>query len=144
MAILDEVNKHNHQLTDTSNVLMYLLKQREMCDNETCIYLLFRFLDQIDNHFKLIDSLYQGLLADKNQEANNTAEKFMSGEVELKRIVSQYTSSWCNMNKKQLKIKDYEAFSKDTFKLFEIMLARIQDETEHMYPMVREVHKSAA
>lgn len=144
MVTLEEMNMHNHKLTDTVNVLMYLLQKREMCDNETCIYLLYKFIDQVNEHIVLVDSLYQGLLIDKNPQANNMAERFMSGETELKRIMSQYVSNWCKKDKNGFKLGDHKQFTLETMELFELMLARIQDETEHLYPYVREVQQSAA
>ncbi len=144
MATIEELNMHNHKLTDTSNVVMYLLEKREMCDNETCVHLLYKFLDSVEEHLKMVDGLYQGMLTDKNQQANFMAEKFMSGEIELKRILSDYQSSWCRKDRKSLKVQDHHKFIAETQELFEIVLARIQDETEHLYPLVRELQKNAA
>lgn len=144
MATIDELNVHNHKLIDTSNVLMYLLEKREMCDNETCIHLLHKFMDLLDEHLKLVDSLYQGLLGDKDSRANMTADKFMSGEIELKRIISEYRSSWFRKGRAELKIDNHSLFTADTKELFELVLLRIQDETEHLYPQVRELRQTAA
>ncbi len=144
MATIDEINLHNHKIIDTSNVLMYLLEKREMCDNETCIHLLYRYLDQLEQHLKLVDSLYKGLLGDGDSKANNMAEKFMSGEVELKRIINNYRTSWCRKSRKDLKVHDHHKFMDDTEELFGFVHSRIQDEVEHLYPLVRELRQSAA
>jgi glutathionylspermidine synthase len=63
----------------------------------------------------------------------------MSGEQELKRIINQYTKKWCKKSRQELRVADYERFAKDTEELFQMVLSRIQDETEHLYPLVREV-----
>ena len=144
MATLDELNIQNHKLTESSNVLVYLLQERAMCDTETACNLLYGFLDQVNNHMKLVDSLYKDLLADKKQEVNNIAQMFMSGERELKRIITQYINKWCMRERQELRVADHEKFTKDTRELFEMVLSRIQDETEHLYPLVRGLQKSAA
>ena len=144
MATLDELNIQNHKLTESANVLVYLLQERSMCDTETACHLLYGFLDQVDNHMKLVDSLYKDLLIDKKREVNNTAQMFMSGERELKRIISQYINKWCRKERRELRVADHQEFTRNTRELFEMVLSRIQDETEHLYPLIREVQKNAA
>lgn len=138
MATLEELNIQNHKLTESSNVLMYLLQERAMCDTETACTLLFNFLDEFNQHMGTMGNIYQGLLSDKEEKANDTASRFMSGERELKRILAQYTRQWCKKNSKSLRVADHEKFKQDTLELFEMVLSRIQDETEHLYPLVRE------
>lgn len=144
MTTIDDLQLQNHKLTEASNVLVYLLQERSMCDTETASKILFGFLELLYEHFKQIDSLYKGLLTGTTKEAGFMAEKFMSGEVELKRIINKYVSKWCIKDRKQLKISDHEKFLSDTRQLFKFVLSRIQDETENLYPLIRETEKSAA
>ena len=109
-----------------------------MCDTETACTLFYNFMDKFNEHMGLVDRLYQGLLADKEQEVNNTARLFMSGEQEIKRIIGQYTKKWCKKSRHELKVADHEKFTKDTEELFNMVLSRIQAETERLYPLVRE------
>ena len=54
--------------------------------------------------------------------------------------MTDYTKTWCP--KKQagsLTIADHDRFLKDTEEMFELILDRIQDETEKLYPMIREL-----
>ena len=92
-----------------------------------------------NEHLGVVDHLYQGLLSAKEQKVNNTAQLFMSGEQELRRIIAQYTRKWCDRSRKQLKLADHDQFMKDTRELFEMVLSRIQNETENLYPLVREI-----
>ena len=140
MANFDELNYQNHKITELSNVLLYLFKDRAMCDTETACSLFYNFLDRLNEHLGQVDQFYQGLLSDKEQKVNNTARLFMSGEQELKRIITQYKKKWCKKSRNELKVADHEAFIQDTQEMFEMVLARIQDETEHLYPLVRELH----
>ena len=62
----------------------------------------------------------------------------MSGSVEVKKILRQFTKQWCaTTDKHTLKIKAHEQFLRDTDKLFDLVLQRILNETEHLYPLVR-------
>lgn len=144
MTTIDELNLQNHKLAEYSNVLTHLFKDRSMCDTSIACSVLFDFLDQFQDHMKLVNILYQGLLTDNDKETSNVAQMFMSGERELKRIINQYTKQWCNSQRKELWVADHEQFTKDTQELFEFVLSRIQDETEHLYPLVREIRKDAA
>ncbi|MGB5606679.1 MAG: hypothetical protein WBN51_09160 [Gammaproteobacteria bacterium] len=143
MATFDELNTQNHKLTELSNVLLYLFQDRAMCDTETACTLFYNFMDKFNEHMGLVDHLYQGLLSDKEQKVNNTARLFMSGEQELKRIITQYTKKWCKKNRQELRLADHDRFTKDTEELFQMVLSRIQDETERLYPLVREVQGSS-
>jgi hypothetical protein len=64
----------------------------------------------------------------------------MSGSQEIRKIMTKYTKKWCP--KKQtvsLAIADHEHFLKDSEEMFELVLARIQNETEKLYPLVKEL-----
>jgi hypothetical protein len=82
--------------------------------------------------------MYTDLLKSPDQKINNVAKNFMSGSVEVKKILVQFTKQWCPAkNKGALMIGDHEAFLSDLDELFDIVLQRILDETEHLYPLVR-------
>jgi hypothetical protein len=116
---------------------MYLLQERSMCDTETANSLFNETLKNIDEHLEMVDKLYQQLLVDKEASVHHTAQSFMSGERELKRIIAQYKKSWVASQKHELRINNHALFLKDTSELFGLVLSRIQDETEHLYPLVR-------
>jgi len=83
--------------------------------------------------------MYKDLLASPDDKVSNVARNFMSGSVEIKKILREFMHQWCPTAKKKdaLHISDHANFLKDTDELFEIVLQRIQDETEHLYPLVR-------
>ena len=86
--------------------------------------------------------MYSDLLKSPDKKINNVARNFMSGSVEIKRILKNFTKRWCPTKKKDsLHIKEHALFMKDTEELFEIVLQRILDETEHLYPLVRSLGK---
>lgn len=141
MITYDELHRENHNITELSNVLLYLFKERSMCDTGTCCELFHRYTDKVKEHIDLVDkNLYSSLLTHDDHEIQKLARNFMSGSQEIKKIIAAYTKEWCPRKKADtLAIGDYERFLKETEKMFELILERIQNETERLYPLVREL-----
>lgn len=137
MITFDELNTQNHDLTELSNVLLYLIADRAMCDTKIVYKLFSQYFEEVHQHLDILDHLYPILLADRDHKANNAANNFMSGEQEIKKIIAKYLKTWFSKKKHELIIKNYEEFLQDTQTLFHLVLDRIQDETEHLYPLVR-------
>jgi len=150
MISYDELHSQNHDITDLSNVLLYLLKERSMCDTGACCELFHRYMDKVREHIDLVDkNLYGKLLAHDDHEIQKQVRNFMSGWQEIKKIMSEYSKEWCPTKQTQtLVIAEHERFLSDTEKMFELILERIQDETEKLYPLIREIsgkdHHAAA
>lgn len=147
MISYDELNRQNHEITELTNVLSYLLKDRQMCDTSICCDLLYRYADRIKAHLDMVDRTYSALLSNPDNKINNVARSFMSGSQEIRKIFSTYSKQWCAKNRHELRINDHGDFIKDTDRMFELVLGRIQDETEHLYPLIREIrgdHQHAA
>ena len=145
MISYKELNEQNHRITELSNVMRYLLKDRSMCDTDTCCELFHRYVDQVQEHIDTVEkNMYSDLLRSSDEHANNTVKNFMSGSVEVKKIINEFTKQWCPVKSTGvLKIKDHDEFLEDTDRMFDLVLQRILDETEHLYPLVRNI-KSAA
>ena len=145
MVSYKELNEQNHRITELSNVMRYLLKDRSMCDTDTCCELFHRYLDLVQEHVDTVEkNMYSDLLRSSDERANNTVKNFMSGSVEVKKIINEFTKQWCpTKSNGVLKIKDHGEFLEDTDRMFDLILQRILDETEHLYPLVRNI-KSAA
>lgn len=140
MISYDDLNKQIHQITELSNVLAYLVQDRAMCDTAICCNLFHRYVDDIRAHIDVVErSIYPLLLTSGSQKAINNVHNFMNGSQEVKRILKQYTRNWCKPRDATLKIGNHEAFIEETDKLFEVMLERLQDETEKLYPLARKL-----
>lgn len=141
MITYEELHTQNHDITELSNVLLYLFKDRSMCDTESCCELFHRYMDKVREHIDLVDrNLYGKLLAHENHEIQNLVRNFMSGSQEIKKIMSEYSKEWCPVKKTQtLAIAQHDRFLVDTEKMFHLILQRIQDETEKLYPLIREI-----
>ena len=139
MLTYKELNEQNHHITELSNVLRYLLKDRAMCDTGSCCELFNNYVTLVKEHVDTVDkNMYSDLLASPDEKVNNVAKNFMSGSVEVRKILQKFTKKWCpSHTKNELRIKDHQAFLTSTDELFDIVLQRILDETEHLYPLVR-------
>lgn len=145
MITYEALNEQNHKITELSNVLAYLIKDRSLCDTDTCCSLFYNYMDRVNEHIHQVDAnLYVDLLKHPSTDVNNTAKNFMSGSQEIKRIMNRYVKRWCRKKHCDLTIGGaYDEFLQETNDMFEMILNRIQDETEHLYPMIRETTKAA-
>lgn len=139
MITYDQLHAQSHEITELTNVLRYLLNDRSMCDTDTCCELFYRFGEKIQAHLETVDHTYATLLGSRDEHARKVAQLFMGGSQEIKRIFQQYTKTWCERHKHRLHIADHDEFLKDTRQMFDIILNRIQDETEQLYPLIRAI-----
>ena len=124
-------------------MLSYLLNNRSMCDTDTCCQLFYRYGEKIQAHLDTVDRTSTTLLNSHAEHSNQIAQKFMGGSHEIKRIFSQYNRKWCERRKQRLHIADHSEFLKETEEVFEMILSRIQDEIEHLYPLIRTIKGDA-
>ena len=140
MVSYEELHQQNHKITELTNILQHLLGDRLLCDSEVTCDLFFEYVNAVKEHMAVTDSgMYSKLLGSGDQKLNNIANRFMGGSREINRIFSAYLKRWCKVKSKELVIKEYDAFMQDTQEMFEIVLDRIQNETEHLYPAVRKI-----
>ena len=138
MISFDALQEQNHNITELSNVLHYLVKDRSMCDTNTCCELFHRYLDELTGHIDKVErTIYPVILRNGGRDASISVNNFMNGSQEIKRIVKHYTRRWCKKKSASLHIADHDAFIKETGELFEVVLQRLQDEAEKLYPMAR-------
>ncbi len=141
MITYAELNQQNDKITELSNVLSTLLKDRTMCSNSACCDLFSQYIDQVKQHLDLVDkNLYGELLSHSDQDIKHMVSNFMSGSQEIRRITNRYIKDWCpTMRAESLAVANHERFYEDTEKMFNLILQRIQDETEKLYPLIREL-----
>lgn len=140
MITYDELHTQNHKITELTNILNHLLGDRSLCDSEVTCDLFFDFVEKVNQHLEVTDNeLYSKLVISGDPKARNTAQRFMGGSKEIKRIFASYLKKWCKLRSHKLMIKEYDQFMAETQEMFDMVLQRIQDETERLYPLVREV-----
>jgi hypothetical protein len=146
MISYEELHTQNHKITELSNLLGHVLTERTLCDNGECCHLFSKYMDEVNQHMDVVDrNLYSELLLSDDVKLNNTAKSFMNGTVEIRRIMKQYVSKWCNKTGKRFAFgkrgENYEQFLEDSEAMFTIILDRIQKETEGLYPLVRKLQE---
>ncbi|MBT3206665.1 MAG: hypothetical protein HOM14_15845 [Gammaproteobacteria bacterium] len=140
MITYDELYKQIHKITEVSNVFLYLIEERSMCDTQITCDLFFDYVEKVKNHLEIQDNhLYSSILKDGDDKSKKIAENFMSGSIEIKRIFQKYLKKWSHPGKHKLLISNYDKFNDETKEIFEMVLNRIQDETEHLYPLIRSI-----
>jgi hypothetical protein len=145
MTAFSKLHAQNHKITELSNVFLYLVQNREICDTETACDVFFEYSTKVKEHIELVDRELCGkLISYPDQAIKNTADRFLSGSTEIKRIFNQYLKDWCNEPRRHLRIRDHDEFLKETEQMFALVLDRIQRETEHLYPLIRKVEEKAA
>jgi len=138
MISFQELNQQNHKIAELSKVLIHVINDRALCDTEVACDLFFDFTARVKEHLTIEDrEIYQDLLVHHDVSVKNTANCFLSGSAEIKRVFQQYLKRWCQ--KKSLRIKNHDLFIIETNEMFELVLRRIQDEVEHLYPTVKKV-----
>jgi hypothetical protein len=143
MVAFSQLHAQNHKITELSNVFRYLIQDRSMCDTEIGRNVFFDFSKQVKEHMELVDrELCSRLISHPDQAVKNTADRFLSGSSEVKRIFAEYLKDWCSERKGELTIKDHDAFVSDTNQMFDLVLDRIQRETEYLYPLIRKLEGS--
>jgi hypothetical protein len=138
MVTFADLHRQNHKITELSNVFLYLIRERAMCDTEVACDLFFDYAKKVREHIDLVDKQLCGrLISHPDQGVKNTADRFMSGSAEIKRIFGSYLKDWCSEKHKELRVRNYERFLEETSQMFTLVLERIQRETEHLYPLIR-------
>lgn len=134
MVPLDELSRQNHEISELCKVLGVLIKDRSMCDTGVVCELFQRFAEKVKAHMVLEDrTIYSKLLTHRDRRLNATAVRSLNGAKEIKRIFAQYTATWCRNG---LDVYNHEHFVKETEDMFRLVLERIQDEAENLYPLV--------
>ncbi len=140
MYDLKQLTEQTHKISELSRVLSYLIQDRLICDTEITCHLFFEYVEKVTAHMDLGEQVfYKDLLKQKDQQMVNLASNFLNGASEIKRVFKQYLRKWCNHKQTSLKIKDHAVFIQDTEDMFDMVLKRIQDEHERLYPTLRSI-----
>lgn len=138
MVTFDLLNEQNHTIAELINVLEVLIQDRASLDTDVANEIFNRFVDSVKEHLGLEDhSVYTCLITHRDNDINNTAKLFMSGAAEIRRIFDKYLRKWTRH--KRLHVGDHEGFVRETEEIFDIVLNRVQDEAEKLYPLLRKV-----
>ena len=143
MTSIETLQKDNHKIAEYSKVLSVLIRDRELCDTQVLCDIFFNYVNAVQEHLDVeARNVYQPMLVHSDADIKHAAGQFMSGSVEIKRVIAEYTKQWCR--KDSLRIKDHEKFISDTDDIFELVWSRIIDESEHLYPAYKRAIQAKA
>lgn len=138
MVSFQEMYDQIHKISELSGVLSHLIEERSLCDTGVTCDLFFEYVNQVKDHLDDEEkALYQPLLLHSEIHVKNTANMFLSGSSEIKRVFKQYLKRWCR--NQELRIRDHDLFLQETKEMFELVSRRLVDETEKLYPVARNV-----
>jgi len=140
MLTFSELHQQNHKITELSNVFLYLIQDRSMCDTDCARNVFFELKERVKEHVEVVDQKLCGkLISFPDQKVKNTADRFLSGSKQIKKIFADYVKNWWSEKDKSLTIRDHGKFVDETREMFDLVLDRIQRETEHLYPLIRKL-----
>ena len=140
MITIQELHAQNHQIAELAKTLSYLFQDREMCDTSITCELFERYRAKFESHMSHNRDIYAILLNQQNNAERQVAERFLTGEQEMKRLFRRYTEKWCT---KGLHIFNHDQFMQESREMFELVWSRIQAENEQLYPLVRDLRFAA-
>ncbi len=138
MLSFTQLNEQNNKIKELSSVLNYLIENKEMCNKETTCDLFLQYAEQVTDHLYLEEKeVYRHLLNHEDLKIRNTVKDFFSGSIEIKRVFNEYLGTWCK--NKKLRVIRHGQFVAETHQMFDLVLDRINAETNILYPVIREV-----
>jgi len=142
MIDLSTLHEQNHKITELSNVFVYLAQDRALCDTDTACRLFFDYGKKLQEHLTQVDQLVKKhLLSHPDPRTVNLARKLVADSALLRFNCNKYLRRWTEAGKERFRIADHQAFVAETEALFNLVLERIQRETEYLYPLLRQVVK---
>ena len=139
MITFQEINHQNHKILERINIISYMIKDRTICDSDVTCDLFFDLMDRIKSQMDVEErELYKDMLTHNDSTIKTTADNFLSGAAEIRRVYKHYMKRWCH--NKNLRIKNYDNFVQETDDFLDLIQLRIIDKTEKFYPVVRSVY----
>ena len=143
MISITQLNNQNLKIRELSDVLSYLFESKEMCNTDVTCEIFLQYAEQVVDHLYIEEKeVYRELLTHDDIKVKNTTNDFFSGSIEIKRIFNEYVGRWCK--NKKLRVTKHAEFVQDSQEIFELVLKRIDAETNILYPMLETAMKKAA
>jgi len=138
MVSVTQLNEQNSNIKELSSVLRYLIENKEMCNANVTCDLFLQYAEKVTDHLYLEEKeVYRHLLNHQDIKVKNTTSDFFSGSIEIKRVFNEYLGRWCK--NKKLRVIKHDEFVEDSYEIFDLVLNRVNAETDILYPMVKEV-----
>jgi len=113
-----------------------MIRDRSICDSDVTCDIFFDLMDRIKSQMDVEErEIYSEMLTHSDKTIKTTADNFLSGAAEVRRVYKHFMKRWCH--NKSLRIKNYDQFVSDTDDFLDLIQLRIIDKTEKFYPVVR-------
>lgn len=141
MTPFDQLFQQQHQISELSHILNAVIQDRLLCDNAVTSRLFQEYTDRVIKHLDLENrTLYSQLLTSSDQAVINIANRHLEGGREINKLFSSFVKRYY---RKGLYVRDHVRFVAETHDMLEMVLDRLQSETEELYPLVRQAEGAA-
>ena len=133
-----ELHQQQHRIGELSHVLLYLVRNRSLCDADTTCGLFFDYVESARAHLRRVDALVKKhLLTHADPWSRHLARRLITDAALLDRNLVLLLERWSLPARRSLRITDHAAFIADAEELFLLVADRIQRETEYLFPLLR-------
>ncbi len=134
MYSLNELKKQNQEINDLIEVISTLINEEKLMTNPFVCDLVTRFNEKVWMHLVFEDnSIYAELAKHHNPKISEIAGEFHSSAREIRKDFSAYMKHWCKVSGAD---HHKQAFCDETRQMLEKIKARIEYESEKMFPLV--------
>lgn len=136
MVPFDQLYQQQHEISELSNLLCYVIQDRELCDNSLTSKMFQDYIAKVRKHLDLENStLYSCLLTSNDKKINNIAKRNLEGGKEVNKMFKTFVKRW---DRNGLRVgSEHTSFVKEAHEMIGLVLDRIQRETEELYPLAR-------
>ena len=135
MTLKNELETENREISDTIEVLTYLISHNELRSNSVFCKMLKQFSDTVSDHLTHESrAAYKDLLPQNDNGAHEVAIQFMNNTNQLNKIMKDYTKHWC---KAPHDFNTNEAFIDETKSIFHLVTERINLEQNKLLPYIQ-------
>lgn len=130
------------KINDLSNVLTALLDKPTLCSTELCCSLFSKYLRRVTSHLATVETtIYSRLLISSDSHHGRSANNFLEGAVEIKRIIKQHQHKWCTLSESSAKPPlEHDQFAQESLSLYALVSKRLNDEEVNLYPLLGSMH----
>jgi hypothetical protein len=135
MSLKNELKAENQEISDTIEVLTYLISHNELRSNPVFCKLLKNFSDTVNEHLAHESrTAYRELLPQNDNGAHEVATQFLNNTNQLNKIMKDYAKHWC---KAPHDFNSNEAFIDETKSIFHLVTERVNLEQEKLFPYIQ-------
>ncbi len=134
MYSLSELKKQNQEINDLIEVISTLIKEKKLMTNPFVCDLVTRFNEKVWMHLVFEEnSIYVELAKHHNPKISEIASEFHESAREIRKDFSAYMKHWCKVSGSD---HHQQAFCEETAQMLNKIKARIDYESEKMFPLV--------